>query len=94
MVEVRRLTWDPWNIGHIRRHQVVPREVEEVCHGDPLVQQGREGRLALVGPTGDERMLTVILDLLVDGSHYVVTARPASRKERALYSWEKGTDSS
>lgn len=90
MVEVRRLVWDPWNIGHIQRHRVTPREVEEACHGDPLVQQSREGRLALVGPTGAGRMLTVILDLLIDGSHYVVTARPASRKERALYSREKG----
>lgn len=94
MLEVRRLVWGPWNVSHIRRHQVTPREVEEVCHDDPLVQQGREGRLALVGRTGADRVLTVILDLLVDGSHYVVTARPASRKERALYSREKGKDDS
>ena len=94
MVEVRRLIWDPWNVGHIRRHQVTPQEVEDVCHADPLVQQGREGRLALVGPTEAGRMLTVILDLRVDGSHYVVTARPASRKERALYTREKGTGDS
>jgi hypothetical protein len=90
MVEVRRLVWNPWNVGHIRPHQVTPDEVEEVCHGDPLVQQGRESRLALVGPTGTGRMLTVILDLLVDGSHFVVISRPTSRKERTLYFAEKG----
>ena len=94
MVEVRRLVWDPWNVGHIGRHQVTPREVEEVCRVDPLVQQGREGRLAIVGPTGTGRMLTAILDLLADGSHYVVTARPASRRERALHARLKGADNS
>ena len=33
MIVIRRLVWDTWNIVHIARHDVVPDEVEEVCHG-------------------------------------------------------------
>src|SRR5262245_53142328 len=92
MVEIHRLIWDPWNVGHIARHQVTLREVEEVCHPKPLVQQGNIGRIALVGPTVAGRMLAVILDPQGDGAFYVVTAHPASRKDRALYSREKGDE--
>ena len=90
MVEIRRLIWDPWNVGHIARHQVTLREVEEACHTNPLVQQGNFGRVALVGPTAAGRILVVIVDPQGGGDFYVVTAHPASRKDRALYWREKG----
>jgi len=90
MLVIRRLLWDPWNVGHIKRHQVTPEEVEEACHGDPLVQQGNIGRMVLIGPTTAGRMLEVVLDPQGEGVYYVVTAHPASRKDRALYQREKG----
>lgn len=90
MLTVRRLIWDPWNVAHIARHAVAPEEVEEVCHGDPLVQRGYQGRVALIGPTSSGRLLAVVLDPEGRGVYYPVTARPASRKERALYRQEKG----
>jgi hypothetical protein len=93
MVEIRRLIWDPLNVEHIGRHRVSPREVEEVCHVDPLVQQGKLGRIAIVGPTAAGRVLVAVLDPQADGAFYVVTARPASRKDRALYWQEKGGES-
>jgi hypothetical protein len=64
MVEIRRLIWDPLNVEHIGRHRVSPREVEEVCHVDPLVQQCKLGRIAIVGPTAAGRVLVAILDPL------------------------------
>ncbi|HZS02167.1 MAG TPA: BrnT family toxin [Chloroflexota bacterium] len=89
MVFVRRLRWDAWNVTHIARHSVVPEEVEEVCHGDPLAQQTYSRRLVLIGPTATGRMLAVVLAPMGRGVYYPVTARPASRKERGLYRQEK-----
>ena len=91
MIFVRRLIWDPWNVAHIARHQVTPEEVEQVCHGDPLVQVGKVGRTLAFGPTHSGRMLTVVLDSEpAEGFYYPVTARPASRRERAIYTLERG----
>lgn len=89
-IVVHRLRWDPWNVAHIARHQVSPEEVEEVCQGDPLVLTGYLDRLIVLGPTGEGRVIAAILAPEETGVYYPVTARPASRKERALYRQEKG----
>lgn len=89
MIFIRRLIWDSWNTAHIARHDVAPEEAESVCHGDPLVQQGKKGRLLVIGPTAVGRMLTVVVDPEGDDVYYPVTARPASRRERAMYVSEK-----
>ena len=94
MLVVRRLIWDPWNIAHIARHEVTPEEVEEVCHGNPVVQAGKQGCSPLFGPTGSGRMLTVVIDHEPGGMgvYCPVTARPASRRERAIYAGGRGGD--
>lgn len=93
MVYIRHLIWDPWNVAHIACHQVSPEEGEEVCHGSPLVQQGYQRRIVLIGPTLAGRMLAVVLDPEGRGVYYPVTARPASHKERALYrQYKEGGD--
>jgi hypothetical protein len=61
MLFVRRLIWDTWNIAHIARHDVIPDEVEEMCHGNPVTSQTYQGRIRVVGLTSRQRMLTVIL---------------------------------
>ena len=90
MVSINRLLWDPWNVGHIARHEVTPAEVEQVCTGAFITRQSYAGRLLLIGPTYAERVLAVVLEPLDDGAHYVVTARPASRRERRRY--QEGTN--
>jgi uncharacterized DUF497 family protein len=91
MLFVRRLIWDTWNIAHIARHDVIPDEVEEVCHGQPMTSQTYKGRLRVVGPTRSRRMLTVILAPTDEpGVYYPVTARPADRKERRSYEQQRG----
>ena len=87
MLVIRRLIWDSWNVAHTARHGVTPEEVEEVCHGEPVVQVGKKGRSLVFGPTLSGRMLTVVLDpeSSEEGLYYPVTARPASRRERAIY---------
>ena len=68
MPDVGRLIWDPWNIGHIARHDVTPEEVEQVCRG-PHVER-------------------VVLERRGPDAYFVITARPASRKERRIYRHE------
>lgn len=89
MLFIRRLIWDSWNVDHIARHKVAPEEVEEICHGSPVVQQGSKGRSLVFGSTKSGKMLTVVLDPEDEGVYYPVTARPASKRERAIYQREK-----
>ena len=90
MTWLRRLIWDPGNVHHIARHEVLPAEVEEVCGGNVIAEQGYADRLRLVGPTLAGRMLAVVLAPEPQGGdYYVITARPASRKERRMYQERK-----
>jgi uncharacterized protein len=91
MVFVRRLIWDIWNIAHIARHDIIPDEVEEVCHATPVTAATYKSRIRVVGPTRSSRMLTVILAPTDEpGVYYPVTARPADRKERRQYGEQRG----
>ncbi len=90
MIIIDRLIWDSWNVAHIARHEVIPVEVEEVCQGEPKVEEGYKGRLQLVGTTNAERILAVILEPVEPGLYYPITARDASRKERQRYRLWKG----
>jgi uncharacterized DUF497 family protein len=53
----------------------------------PIVRQAYHGRLMVIGPAQDGRMLAVVLDPEPSetGVYYPITARPASRKERRAY---------
>ena len=73
------------------KHNVVPEEVEEVCHADPIVQAGKKRRLLVFGPTNEGRMLAVILDKEEGiGVYYPVTAYKASKKLIKIYLNQKG----
>jgi uncharacterized DUF497 family protein len=85
MIVIRRLVWDPRNVEHIARHQVTPREVEQVCQGVHIVRRAYDGRIMLIGPTRAGRVLAVVLEPETEAAYYPVTARPASRKERRVY---------
>lgn len=89
MLYIGKLVWDVWNVAHIARHSVTPDEVEEVCHGDFVVQLGKKGRSLVFGPLKSGKMITVVIDPLGRGIYYPVTARSASRRERLIYKQEK-----
>ena len=84
-IDVELLRWNDWNISHIARHEVTVREVGEVCESGPLIDGTYKDRLRLLGRTRSGRVLAVILAPEEDGVYYTITARPASRKERAFY---------
>lgn len=88
MIVVRRLLWDAWNVAHIARHSVTPEEVIEAARTPRWSRMARKAvHLSSVLP--ERRMLTVVLDPEGEGVYYPVTARPASRRERAIYIQER-----
>lgn len=90
MIDIRKLLWDSWNIQHIARHDVTVDEVEEACHSNPVVQQGKKGRLLIYGMTNNGRLLTVVIDPEEEGGvYYPVTAHSSGKKERRIYVIEK-----
>jgi uncharacterized DUF497 family protein len=57
----------------------------------PVTSQTYNGRIRVIGPTHNHRMLTVILAPTDEpGIYYPVTARPADRKERRNYDEPRG----
>lgn len=73
------LRWNPGNVTHIARHAVTVKEVTEVCLGTPMVTEGSKGRLLLIGPTENGRIVAVVLEPEPEAVFFPVTARPASR---------------
>lgn len=91
VILIEKLIWDAWNISHIARHNVIPDEVEEVCHDLPLVLRGQtKSRLVLIGPTDTGRVLGIILESKGRGNYYPVTAYDASVSDIALYNRLRG----
>lgn len=91
MLSVRKLIWDSWNVQHIAKHRIGSDEVEEICHGKPLILQGQQkGRLVLIGLTEGERMLAVVLETKGHGIYYPVTAYEPDANDVALYNRLKG----
>lgn len=88
---IKRLVWDEWNVEHIARHGVTVGEVEQACLGNRyIVRESYKDRIMLIGPTSKERILAVVVALKGNEIYYVITARPADRKERRVYQAEKG----
>jgi uncharacterized DUF497 family protein len=79
---VRRLHWDRQNEARVAEHRVTPAEVEALCQGDPLALRSAVDRLIVIGSTRAGRDLTVVLAPLAADTYEVVTARPATRRER------------
>jgi uncharacterized DUF497 family protein len=79
---VRRLHWDRASEARVAEHRVAPVEVEALCHGEPLALRAPADRLIAIGSTPAGRDLTVVLAPLTADTYEVVTARPATRRER------------
>lgn len=71
---------------HILKHKVTIEEVLEIILGDYVYIQAKHGRWQLIGKTKKSRFLAIILGKRLKINTYgLVTARPASRKERDFY---------
>src|SRR5687768_14437854 len=72
--------------AHIARHHVTVDEIAAVVSGDYVAVPGRHDRYVVIWRTEEGRILTVVVGHRDEpGTYGLVTARPASRSERALY---------
>ncbi len=84
------LIWDDWNIDHIAKHGIIPKEVEEAVRDRHRVRlrlgTSRFGlkRYKIIGCTKAGRYLRVLLDLKKEG-FYVVTSYDAPDSDIRLY---------
>lgn len=88
------MLWDDYNIEHIAKHGVKPAEVEQVVFGTGMKgpfedNRSRTGRLVFFGfsgPTLNRRTLVAVTDRpTANGDAYVLSARPATDRERMKY---------
>jgi hypothetical protein len=84
MITIRGLVWNASTISHIwRQHRLTVAVLADACQHIVHDRVGHYARVRLLGLTAAGRMPTVILEPLPeDGSYAVVTAYPASRKDR------------
>lgn len=76
------VAWSDESEAHIARHNVAPREVEEVLSSRPLLyRKGREGTRYVFGKTYAGRLLLIVLADAADGRDWIVTARDMTPRE-------------
>lgn len=86
---VKELIWDRINLEHIKKHNVIKGEAEDVPKNMLTHKIGKKGRYIAIGRSGS-RLLSLVLSRKSPGVYYVVTARDASKKERSeIYEKEK-----
>ncbi|MBI2086056.1 hypothetical protein HYT74_01820 [Candidatus Daviesbacteria bacterium] len=88
-IVIRKLIWDDWNVEHIKKHNVIQSEVEEVAKNIVTHRKSKLGRYLIIGRSGS-RIISVAISRKEIGVYYPVTARDSARKERRLvYEKEK-----
>ena len=91
-IKLKSLVWDEWNVGHIKKHNLDPKQVEEVIIRVAVYKKGYSERLMVIGRSG-KRIISVILSKEEKGGYYILTARDADKKERKLvYEKEKNSE--
>ena len=64
----------------------LPEEVEEICHGSPVILQGQQKkRLVLIGSTEEDRILTIVLEPKGHGAYYPITAYASDSQDINVY---------
>ncbi len=82
---ISELEWDDDNIGHIARHNVNPKEVEDICFGLHISQKESELRYILSGQTVAGRYLNVVVERIGKGLFKPITAFEMSENYKRSY---------
>ena len=82
------MAWDEWNKGHIKKHSVTVKEVEEAYKNEFGRSASYDKRQAIFGKTDRGRLITIAVSYAKQKNPYVVSARSMSRKERRKYYYE------
>ena len=85
MVIINELEWDDENVEHIARHNVSPKEVEDVCFGLYLSEREGNNRYILSGKTEDGRYVNVVVERVGKGIFRPITAFEMSEKYKVRY---------
>lgn len=80
-IKVRRLVWDTYNKGHIKKHKVSQEEIVESVQNMSYHRRTYAERYLSVGRSG-KRIITVVMRRQKSLTYYPVTARDANKKER------------
>ncbi len=84
---LERLVIEDDRPAHIARHGVTVDDALAVLIGEFVAVPGKESRYVVIGRDEQERFLAIIIGARTEeGTFGLVTARPARRTERALYS--------
>lgn len=82
VITINSLIWDKNNREHIEKHNLTPRQAEQVLHDkNKVLQDAHLGRFMIIGK-GGRRMLSLILNE-VGKKFYIVTA--SSLSERNIF---------
>lgn len=73
-MKIVSLVWDDANIEHIARHNVSPREVEDVCFGAHFCKKENSCRYILSGQSDNGRYLNVVIERIGRGLFRPITA--------------------
>jgi uncharacterized DUF497 family protein len=85
-IRVKRYLWELENIFHIARHGITTDDVEEALNERTLNKKTYKGRILAIGITNQEKIIATVLEYVTyKDAYYIVTARPASKKERKEY---------
>jgi len=88
-MRIQQLIWPEDRVEHIDRHAVTPKEFEEACFGQSLIQRARsDGKnpvYYVLGQTDHGRYLFCVVIQFPDGNGYPVTARTMTDKEKRRY---------
>jgi len=83
-ITAKDLIWNKWNRKHIEKHNVLPKQVEQIFQDiDRIYEKSYDNRLMVIGKCG-KRMLSIVM--VKEGKkYYIITSRDASKEERLLY---------
>ncbi|HXG30759.1 MAG TPA: hypothetical protein VNK81_03865 [Thermodesulfobacteriota bacterium] len=88
-MNITKLVWEEPYIGYIGdKHNISPREVEEVCFEDENMKVFREKDMRnyyVLGKTQGGRCLLIVVKPLGNGKAKVIAARDMGDEEKARY---------
>ena len=80
--------WNDWNIEHVQKHGVTPKEAERVVRAarPPFPERRDEDKWRVVGRGDGGRLVQVIFVEDADGvTAYIIHARPLTDREKRVY---------
>jgi hypothetical protein len=90
-LRIKDFEWDDGNVLHLELgHGIRPDEAEEVFAASPLFRKTKKGHYMAMGPTLEERYLTVIFELKKNSIVRVIAGWDMNKNEKGYRRTHKG----